>query len=189
MSIASPLLKIITYLKSRHWQYIYQPENQQIITGVKADNFKRLMIIIRSLEDGEYLEIEVPELIKGINPNPYKKILFQTLLSLTNETKMVRWEYDALTDQINAKIELPLEDAQLTQRQFDRCLEALIELVDQIAMPRLLAVMQTGKDPGEVELGERLLLKLQELLPEGYLNLLDQALTNRKNRGIFFQSA
>jgi len=53
MSIASPLLKIITYLKSRHWQYIYQPENQQIITGVKADNFKRLMIIIRSLEDGE----------------------------------------------------------------------------------------------------------------------------------------
>jgi len=102
---------------------------------------------------------------------------------------MVRWEYDALTDQINAKIELPLEDAQLTQRQFDRCLEALIELVDQIAMPRLLAVMQTGKDPGEVELGERLLLKLQELLPEGYINLLDQALTNRKNRGIFFQSA
>lgn len=184
MSIASPLLQIITYLKSRHWQYIYQPENQQIITGVKADNFKRLMIIIRSLEDEEYLEIEVPELIKGINPNPYKKNLFQTLLSLTNETKMVRWEYDALTDQINAKIELPLEDAQLTQRQFDRCLDSLVQLVDEIAMPRLLTVMQTGEDPGDVQLGERLLLSLSEVLPDGSLNLLEQALTARKSRGL-----
>ena len=97
---------------------------------------------------------------------------------------MVRWEYDALTDQINAKIELPLEDAQLTQRQFDRCLDSLVQLVDEIAMPRLLTVMQTGEDPGDVQLGERLLLSLSEVLPDGSLNLLEQALTARKSRGL-----
>lgn len=42
--------------------------------------------------------------------------------------------------------------------------------------------MVTGQDPGNVELGERLLLSIQEEAP-GLLDLLEKAMEARKKRG------
>jgi hypothetical protein len=44
--------------------------------------------------------------------------------------------------------------------------------------------METGTDPGDEDIGERLLLTLQEEAP-GILELLERAMEARKNRGIF----
>jgi hypothetical protein len=54
--------------------------------------------------------------------------------------------------------------------------------VDEIALPRLKTVMDTGEDPGDVAEGERLLLKLQEEAP-GILSVLERAMEARKRRG------
>jgi hypothetical protein len=56
--------------------------------------------------------------------------------------------------------------------------------VDSIAVPRLKEVMATGFDPGNIELGERLLLSIQEEAP-GLLDLLEKAMEARKKRGSF----
>jgi hypothetical protein len=106
------------------------------------------------------------------------------MLAISWETKMLQWEYDPSDGEIRAIIEFPLEDSILTERQFHRCLSGLIQIVDSIAIPRLKEVMETGEDPGNLELGERLLLSIQEEAP-GLLELLEKAMEARKKRGSF----
>ncbi|MEM1426488.1 MAG: hypothetical protein AAGF75_08065, partial [Cyanobacteria bacterium P01_H01_bin.130] len=72
----------------------------------------------------------------------------------------------------------------LTERQFNRCLTGLIQIVDDFAMPRLHQVMETGVDPADEEAGERLLLALQQEMP-GLLGVLERAMEARKRRGQF----
>jgi hypothetical protein len=106
------------------------------------------------------------------------------MLSISWETKMLQWEYDPSDGEIRAIIEFPLEDSTLTEKQFNRCLHGLVQIVDEMAMPRLNVVMETGKDPGDLEAGERLLLTLQEEAP-GLLEMLERAMEARKQRGRF----
>jgi hypothetical protein len=77
-----------------------------------------------------------------------------------------------------------LEDSSLTERQFNRCLGSLIQIVDRVAIPRLKEVMKTGQDPANIDMGERLLLSIQEQAP-GLLELLERAMEARKKRGRF----
>jgi hypothetical protein len=44
--------------------------------------------------------------------------------------------------------------------------------------------MKTGHDPGNIELGERILLSIQEEAP-GLLEILEKAMEARKKRGSF----
>lgn len=48
------------------------------------------------------------------------------------QVKMLRLEYDPIDRDVRTSIELPLEDAPLTERQFNRCLERLASAVDGI---------------------------------------------------------
>jgi len=49
---------------------------------------------------------------------------------------------------------LDLEDLSLTERQFNRCLDGLIQIVDRMAIPRLKEVMKTGQDPANIDMGK-----------------------------------
>lgn len=180
--MATTLHQIAEFLDNRDWKYDFQPENSRVITGVKADNVDPFPIAIALKEEGEYLEFAAPNLLH-IKNHVYKGVLFQTLLAISWETKMIRWEYDPLDGEIRASIGFPLEDAPLTEQQFNRALSALIHIVDSLAMPRIQAVLETGIDPQEKQLGERLLLTLEEVLPEGSLTLLEKAIAARKGRG------
>lgn len=181
--MATTIAQIARYLDERKWTYEVDSEHDRIITGVRAENVERFLLAIALKEDGEYFSLAAPQLL-NVREHIYKGVLFQTLLAMSWEMKMVRWEYNPMDGEIRAAIELPLEDNTLTQRQFERCLDGLIYLVDSVAMPRLLAVLETGADPGEAELGERLLLALQEMWPSGALTHLEKALAARKQRGV-----
>lgn len=100
---------------------------------------------------------------------------------------MLQWEYDPSDGEIRAIIEFPLEDAEMTERQFNRCLHGLVQLVDEMAMPRLKHVMATGFDLEDEDEGERLLLALQAEVP-GLLSVLERAMEARKRRGRQFLS-
>lgn len=177
------LEKIAHFLKQQGIKYVLDSKNNQIITGTKSHCLEKLLIIISLEEEGNYLTICLPKLITNLKAHPYKGKVFETMLTIASQNKMLRWEYDPIVDQVNAKIEFPLEDSVLTEKQFDRCFYGIIELVDQVAMPRLQQVMITGVDPNEEEIGERILLKLEEQLPQGYLSVIEQALSARKKRG------
>ncbi len=180
--MGATLEQIAGYLNKKGWKYRLDQENHRILTGVRAENIEDFLIVIQLDEDGEFFELFAPRVLSGVKDHPYKAAILQTMLCISWETKMLQWEYDPSDGEIRAIIEFPLEDSTLTERQFNRCLFSLIELVDEIALPRLQAVMETGEDPGDITEGERLLLRLQEESP-GLLNALERAMEARKRRG------
>ncbi|MGD1849912.1 MAG: hypothetical protein ACFCBU_04695 [Cyanophyceae cyanobacterium] len=176
--------QIGSYLSNRGWEYKIDHDRSCIVTAVQADNLEDFMIVAQLDEDGEFFKLFAPHVISGIQENPHKNAILQTMLSISWETKMLQWEYDPSDGEIRAMIEFPLEDSTLTERQFNRCLTGLIQIVDDFAMPRLHQVMETGVDPGDEEAGERLLLALQQEMP-GLLGVLERAMEARKTRGQF----
>lgn len=182
--MGTTLAQIADYLDRRDLPYRLDPQKARLITDVKAENTDQFLIVIELEEEGEFFKLFAPRLLTGVQDHPYKEAILQTMLCISWETKMLQWEYDPTDGEIRAIIEFPLEDASLTERQFYRCLGGLVELVDDIALPRLQTVMNTGRDPGDVEVGERLLLRIQEEMP-GLLEVLEQAMAARKQRGQF----
>jgi hypothetical protein len=180
--MAATLEQIAGYLNKKGWKYRKDEEASRILTGVYAESIEELLIVIELDEEGEFFEIFAPRVLTGVKDHPHKTAILQTMLCISWETKMLQWEYDPSDGEIRAIIEFPLEDALLTERQFNRCLHSLVQLVDELALPRLRAVMETGEDPGDVEEGERLLLALQEESP-GLLSVLERAMEARKRRG------
>lgn len=178
------LHQIAEYLDKLGWRYDIEEEAERIITGVQAENVDEFLIVVQLDEDGEFFKLFAPQVLGGVKNHPHKTAILQTMLCISWETKMLQWEYDPTDGEIRAIIEFPLEDSTLTERQFNRCLAGLVQIVDTVAMPRLTAVMETGQDPGDEEMGERLLLTLQEEAP-GLLEMLERAMEARKRRGTF----
>lgn len=181
--MSTSLHQIATYLDARGWAYSLREEESCIYTGVRADHVENLLIVIQLDEEGEFFKLYAPQVLAGVKDHPHKAAILQTMLSISWETKMLQWEYDPADGEIRAIIEFPLEDSILTEKQFNRCLHGLIQIVDEMALPRLHAVMKTGQDPGDQEAGERLLLTLEEQAP-GLLGMLERAMEARKRRGM-----
>jgi hypothetical protein len=180
--MATTLAQIAQYLDKQEWKYRLEEEADRIITGVQTDHIENFLIVIQLDEDGEFFKLFAPQVLSDVLNHPHKEAILETMLSISWETKMLQWEYDPTDGEIRAIIEFPLEDALLTEKQFNRCLRGLIQIVDEIAMPRLKVVMETGEDPGDIEEGERLLLQLQEQAP-GLLEKLEKAMQARRVRG------
>ncbi|KAB8314887.1 hypothetical protein SD81_033245 [Tolypothrix campylonemoides VB511288] len=182
--MAADLQQIAYFLDNLGWNYRIDEQEERIIIGVESDNVKDFLIVVQLDEDGKFFRLFAPQVLSGVTHHPHKAAILQTMLSISWETKMLQWEYDPSDGEIRAIIEFPLEDSILTEKQFNRCLHGLIQLVDNVAIPRLMAVMETGHDPGNLELGERILLSIQEQAP-GLLELLEKAMEARKRRGSF----
>lgn len=182
--MATNVEEIAKFLDNLGWEYEVEKEDERIVTGVEAENIEDFVIVVQLDEEGRFFRLFAPQVLAGVDEHPYKAAILQTMLAISWETKMLQWEYDPADGEIRAIIEFPLEDSVLTEKQFNRCLTGLIQLVDGVAMPRLQYVMETGEDQGNVELGERLLLSIQEESP-GLLELLEKAMEARKKRGTF----
>lgn len=178
--MGTTLTRIEGYLDTWNWKYIVDGANARIITAVRSETLNPLQIVIELKEQGRFCRIYVPRLLHFYR-HPYRELLLCTLLSLSWETKMLRWQYDALGGEVRASIELPLEDADLESGQFYRCMSALVQLI-QDALPRLNSVMETGIDPVQCQRGEQVLLILQEKMPRGFLDDLEQAIAAAPSR-------
>lgn len=60
--------------------------------------------------------------------------VFQSLLGITLLTKLVRFEHDPEDGEIRPNVELPVEDAELTSRQFHRLAHSLLHGVQRFDM-------------------------------------------------------
>ena len=182
--MGTSLEQISTYLEHRNLEYELREEQSLLIVDVPTDDPEPLVVVVKLEEDGEFIKVFVPQVVAGVKDHPHKTAILQTMLVISWETKMLQWEYDPSDGEIRAIIEFPLEDAQLSERQFDRCFDGLVEMVSDWALPRLKEVMAHGYDSGDDELvlGEQLLLTIQEESP-GMLDLLERAMEARKRRG------
>ena len=181
--MATSLQQLSKYLDRRGWKYRLAEDENRIYTGVKGEHVDHLFVVIELEEGGEFFSVYAPKVLSDdIRDHKHKLAVLQTMLSISWETKMLQWEYDPSDGEIRAIIEFPLEDAEMTERQFNRCLHGLVQLVDEMAIPRLTHVLETGYDPSDEDEGERLLLALQSEAP-GLLSVLERAMEARKRRG------
>ena len=175
--MATNLAFLAQCLDRRQWRYEADPAHSRILTGVKAENVESLMIIFQLTEEGRFLQLIIPQLL-SVKDHVYKGVIFQTLLSISYQLKMIRFEYDPSDGEVRASIQLPLEDANLTETLFDRCLTGLIQMVDQQSMPRLKAVLATGNDPGPQNLASLLAGEMSAEM----MTLLEQMLEAAKRQ-------
>ena len=84
--------------------------------------------MLRLSENGEFLQFQAPQLLQ-VQDSVYISKLMQTMAHIEYQVKMLRLEYDPTDGEVRASIELPLEDAPLTEALFTRCLNGLVHLV------------------------------------------------------------
>lgn len=179
--MATTLTEIAGYLNRAGWVYEAQTERNCIVTGVKATQMDRLVLVMQLEEGGEFFKLYAPQVLSGLQNHPHLGAALQTLLTISWETKMVQWEYDPSDGEVRAMIEFPLEDAPLTERQFWRCVHGLVRVVDEKAFPRLQKTLLTGQDPGDEAEDERFLLEFEQHLP-GVAERIYRAVQRRKQR-------
>ncbi|WP_244533095.1 hypothetical protein [Geitlerinema sp. PCC 9228] len=143
--MATNLQQIASFLDNRDWRYHLEPQENRIITAVNSETVDKFVIVIQLQEDGKYLSLFIPQLL-SIKDHVYKGVAFQTMLAIAWEVKLLRWQYNPSDGEVRTSVNLPLEDAPLTEKQFNRLLSDLIRLTER-GMERLQQVLATGNDP------------------------------------------
>jgi hypothetical protein len=154
---------IAKILDKRGWVYQLNKDASNIRTKVESAQLENFVIVIELTENGEYLSLRTSPLVQ-VKAHVYKGVLFQTLLIIAQEVKLLRWEYEPSTGDIRASVELALEDATLTEKQFNRLLNGLIYLVDEVSLPRIKSVLATGEDKGDRSVVEQVTSMVERLL-------------------------
>lgn len=103
-----------------------------------------IQFVIRVLERGEFLAIFMPRAWSLANC-PHKAAVFEALASIQTHYKMLRFDYDPTDGEIRPNVELPLEDADLTSRQFHRLMHGMLH-----GVPRFDSVIRQAIETGEV---------------------------------------
>lgn len=100
-----------------------------------------LRIKIHLREDGEFLIFRAPYAFSV--SRKHIEAFSRACLILQKRAKLLRFEYDPADEEVAAVIELPLEDAKLTQKQFQRCLRPLRNLLET-HYEELMRAAETG---------------------------------------------
>lgn len=129
----------------------YHREDTFVRLGFQTSNYRTpggdsgISLVIALEEEGEFIKIVAPGVYQYPD-GPHKAVLFQLLLMISWNTKMVQYEYDVSDGEVRAIIEFPLEDATLTKKQLLRCVHAIAGLVDEYH-PQVVAAMTKGELP------------------------------------------
>jgi hypothetical protein len=75
------------------------------------------------------VKVIIPKLYKCIHP-VYRKAFFETAIRKTYEKKLCVYDYDHRDGEIRMVLDIPLEDAVLTEKQIKRIVSGTVRLVD-----------------------------------------------------------
>ncbi len=147
--MATNLDEIRKFLDEKTLRYHVDEACQAVRLGFGATSYRMedgdatIPVLVRLDEGGNFIEIASPSLYH-YKDGPNGFAVLGACLFVCYTTKLVQFEFDPNDGEIRATIELPLEDATLTSRQFHRCLRTLIRVVDRYH-PMIKAAMETGK--------------------------------------------
>lgn len=137
--MATTIEEVISFLSDEGLRYSHAEGNDYLRTGfatqkyVDADGAKLLHLIIAVEEQGKFIKIAAPAAYHFHHDGTsfHKLALFQTLLQICHMTKMVQFEYDPDDGDIQAIVEFPVEDADLTRQQLMRAVYTLTDALEE----------------------------------------------------------
>ncbi|KPQ39711.1 MAG: hypothetical protein HLUCCO16_06345 [Phormidium sp. OSCR] len=135
--------QICEFLQQQHWAYQSNPQEQQVQLQREG-----LTVLISLEEDGKFVKIVLPQVLT-LNPDqPHYELGLQCLLHLGwQQDKLVRWQRDPRDGEVRLQADLPLEDGELSSRQFWRTLQGCLQIAQQ-GRKQVQQVLQTGAESG-----------------------------------------
>lgn len=138
--MATTLKQIKKFLKASGLRHKSFDEDGVITVGFQCDPEETtyrdkdgdpcLGILLRLVENGEFL-IAVTHTCWNIKDSPHRQAVCEALALISSRFKMIRWDLDEDSGEIRPNIELPIEDGELTQRQLDRAIGGILQVVRQ----------------------------------------------------------
>ncbi|QIZ69298.1 CHAT domain-containing protein [Oxynema aestuarii] len=156
--------QICEFLDRENWEYDPNADEQWLVLQRKG-----LRIAIAVDEHGEFIRFVVPELLRIAGDEPHGQAALQSLLHLGWRSKLARWQRDPADGEVRLQVDLPIEDSELSARQFWRILHGTVTLAQQ-GREQVRQVLATG-EAGARDAGEKIRLAARS----GLLSLLLQA--------------
>lgn len=154
--MATTLNELAEILDKLGWKYNSKPSEKKdnegtIYTGfptetyLDADGDKFINVVFSVQEGGELVKVLIPKLYECIHPG-HRKAFFETAIRKTYEKKLCFYDYDHRDGEIRMVLDIPLEDAVLTEKQIKRVVSSTVRLVD-INDNDIRAAVEDGRLP------------------------------------------
>lgn len=166
--MAVTLQEISGWLDNIGLKHDIKEDDSKIITAMNQDRFMGITIEVE--EDGELLQIYSNLLIGEENKSlkvkehEHSGLVLQHMLKINYDTKFGTWEFDPKDGEIRFAVEIPLEDAKMTEKQFKRIISVIAQSEDGFA--ELLKIMETGECPEDKTMDDMLTMMLMGMLKE-----------------------
>lgn len=108
------------------------------------DGDATVRLVVRLAEDGEFLSVFSPN-AWNLDGCPHRAAVFEAIPAIQSQYKMLRFDYDPADGELRPNIELPLEDAGPTSRQFHRLIHGMLD-----GIQRFDRVIRHAMETGEV---------------------------------------
>ena len=152
--MATTIEEVKQFLNEEGKKFREIPGKNFIRTGFITDNYtdnegeKLCSLVVAVEEDGEFLKILAPKAYQfSKDASSYNKMaLFQTLLQISWDTKMVQFEYEPDDGEVRAIIEFPIEDSTLTCKQLMRCIYGITGVLEKYH-EQITDAMRSGLTP------------------------------------------
>jgi hypothetical protein len=154
--MATTLTALAKLLDNLGWKHKPKPAEKndkegRIYTGFPTESYldsdgdKFINVVFSVQENGELVKIIVPRLYNCIHPGN-RKAFFETAIRKTFEKKLCFYDYDHRDGEIRMVLDIPLEDAVLTEKQVKRIVSGMVRLVD-VNDPDIRAAVEQGRLP------------------------------------------
>ncbi len=166
--MAVTLKQIVGYLDKADLKYDYNEEDERILL-VSGDEDSTYTHFIRAKDDGDIFEWQMQILnankdslhIKG---HEHAAKVLSHILYLNYQTKFGTWEYDPTDGDIRLAVEIPLEDALITEKQFHRIAGLMLRDGSSHA-DQIMHILNTGEIPEDDKEAE-MIAQLEAMLAQ-----------------------
>lgn len=165
-TMAATFEQIVGYLEKAELKFDYM-EDKKVIVLMTSDEDSSYGHFIRLREDGELFEWQMQILDENhdslkVKEHQYLDKFLTHMLYINYNTKFGTWEYDPSDGDCRLVIEIPLEDALMTEKQFMRISSLMLRDADTYA-DELLHILETGEFPKKEDDGD-MIAQLEAML-------------------------
>ncbi len=146
--------EVSQWLDDRGWEYLTIEDDDQtrFVFSLACAGNLALSLEVSVAEEGQFVQLRAAELVSGqvLETSPYRRRILAAAAEETMRRRLAKIGYDPQDGEIDCCVDLPLEDCTLTQRQFEHAFHLLI-LVARLVHMRMATILETGRDPGPVQ--------------------------------------
>lgn len=139
-------------LDAEEIRYFQHPAKPVVLAGFGGLNGSHQITISLYL-DGHFLQFRTMNFATCKADNANLAATMRLLMGLNLKTRWVKWCWDQNDGEVCAMGDMWVADGGVTRTQLQRMLGNILPAID-VELPRIKSVIDTGKDPGEIDPAE-----------------------------------